>query len=148
MHERPALLCRQVGRADQVKNSEILRVRTRNRAHRCQFTHPVRGTHRADAAHAGIAIGGVAGIKLVAASDPINRRMLNDRVIDGKRVIPGDPEDIVNANLIESSQDVGADGFGHATFSNSRRPLRNPSRDFSLRLRRPEPEAPQRCRSW
>jgi len=30
--------------------------------------------------------------------------VLDDRVIDGERVIPGDPEDVVDTNLVEAPQ--------------------------------------------
>jgi hypothetical protein len=117
VHQRPPLLRRQVGRADQVKNRNMLGVRTRNSTYRGEFAHPVRGAYRADAAHPGIPISGVAGIELVAASDPIDRRVLDDRVIDGKRVIPGDAEDVVDTNLVEPPQHVLNDGFSHEVFS-------------------------------
>ena len=82
-----------------MKNRKMLGVGTRNTAYRGQFAHPVGGAHRADAAHPGIPISGVGGVELVATSDPIDRRVLDDRVIDRKRVIPGDAEDVVDTNL-------------------------------------------------
>jgi hypothetical protein len=44
----------------------------------------------------------VGGVELVAASDPLDFRVLDDRVIDRKCVIPGDSEDVVDTNLVES----------------------------------------------
>ena len=113
MHERPPLLRRQVGGADQVKNRKVFGVGTRNRAHRGQFAHPVGGAHGADAAHPGIPVSGIAGVELVAASDPIDRRVFDDRVIDPKRVVAGDSEDVIDANLVEAPQDILNDGFRH-----------------------------------
>jgi hypothetical protein len=80
----------------------MLGVRTRNSAQRREFAHPICGAQRADPAHPGIPVSGVAGVELVAASDPIDRRVLDDRVIDGKRVIPGDAEDVVDTNLLQA----------------------------------------------
>ena len=77
----------------------MLGVGARNRADRAELSHPVGGAHRADATHPGVPISRVGGIKLVAASDPIDRGVLDDRVLDGKREIPGDSEDVVDTNL-------------------------------------------------
>lgn len=65
VHQRPALLRRQVGRADQVKNSETLGVRTRNGTYRGEFPNPVGRAYRADTAHPRISISGVRRVELV-----------------------------------------------------------------------------------
>ena len=84
-----------------MKHREMLGVGTRNTAHRGEFAHPVRGAQRGDAAHPGIPIRGVGGIELVAARDPVQRRVFDDRVVNRERVIPGNSEDVVDANLFE-----------------------------------------------
>jgi hypothetical protein len=88
-----------------VENGEMLGIRTRNRAYGGEFAHPVRGAYRTHATHPGIAIGGVGGVQFVAASNPLDRRVLDDRVIDRKRVISGDSEDVVDSNLVEAPQE-------------------------------------------
>ena len=117
VRERVALLRRQVRRADQMKHREMLGVGTRNTAHRGEFAHPEGGAQRGDAAHPGITIRGVGGIELVTAGDPIQRWVLDDRVVDRKRVIPRDSEDVIDANLLEPPQDILNDGFSHEVTS-------------------------------
>jgi hypothetical protein len=89
-----------------MKHREMLGVGTRNTAHRGQFAHPVGGAHGSDAAHPGIPIRGVGGIELVTTGNPIQRCVFDDRVIDRKCVVPGDSEDIIDANFLEPSQDI------------------------------------------
>jgi hypothetical protein len=58
-------------------------------------------------------VGGVAGIEFVAASDPIDCRMLDNRVIDRTRVIACNSEDFVHTNLVKTPQDILNDSFVH-----------------------------------
>src|SRR5262245_26470307 len=43
--------------------------------------------------------------------------MLDDRVVDGKRVLPCNAEDVVDTNLVESLQDVLDNTFSHDVIS-------------------------------
>ena len=65
-----------------------------------EFPNPVGSADRADTAHPRISISGVRRVELIAASDPTDRRMLGNRVVDGKRVVPGDSEDVVGTNFL------------------------------------------------
>src|SRR6185437_1189785 len=103
-----------------MKNREMLGVAACNSAYRGEFADPVGGAYRADAAHPGIAVRCVSGVELIAASDTIDRRMLDDRIIDGKRIIPSDAEDIVDTYLVKPPQHITHDAFSHESLLSHR----------------------------
>ncbi len=78
-----------------------------------QRTHAVGCADCADTADPGVAIGGVGGVQLIAASNPVDVSIVDDRVVHGKRVIAGNAEDIVYPNRFQAPEHMLSDSFIH-----------------------------------
>jgi hypothetical protein len=81
----------------------MLGIPTRDTAHRGESAYSIGSAHCADAAYPGLPVSCVGGVELVAASDPMDRGVFDDCVVDGKRVFAGDFEDVVDTNLTHGS---------------------------------------------
>jgi len=97
-----------------VKYRQVLGARAGDRAECAEFADPVRRADRAGTADAGISVGGIACIELVAAADPVDPRVVHDRVVHREGEIAGHAEDILNSNGLEPSQDMPDDRLRHS----------------------------------
>jgi hypothetical protein len=60
-----------------------------------------------------VAIGGIGGVQLIAASNPVDVPIVDDRVVHGKRIIPGNAEDVVYPNGFQAPEDMLNNSFRH-----------------------------------
>ena len=114
MHQGAALLDRAARHAYQVKHRQVLGARAGDRAECAELADPVRRADRTGTADAGISVGGIACIELVAAADPVDSRIVHDRVVHRESEIAGHAEDILNSNRVEPSQDMPDDCLKHS----------------------------------
>ena len=86
--------------------------RTGNGVEQCERADAVRGVDAAEAAEAGVGIGGVAGADLVRVARDGDRRMGvgEDRVEERRGVVPRDAEHAIQAELLEPRLQVARDG--------------------------------------
>jgi hypothetical protein len=96
-----------------VKNGEMLRIGARHAIDRAEFADAVSGAKRADASDTGIAVGGLRGVELVAATDPADVGIVHDRVVDGESVIARHSEDVGDADLMQTGENMLNDSGRH-----------------------------------
>jgi hypothetical protein len=113
VNQGAARLGRNGRHTDQVKDREVLGIGARDAVQRAQFTDAVGRADCADAADSGVTVGGIGCIQLIAAPNPVDVRIVDDGIVHGKGVVPGDPEDIVNPNGFQASKDVLDHCFRH-----------------------------------
>ena len=82
----------EVGHAREVEDRQVLGIGAGHRADRAEFADAVGGADGADTADAGVAVGGVGSIEFIAAANPVDIGMRDDRVLDGKAKSPGTPK--------------------------------------------------------
>ena len=88
---------------------QILTVGTRNGVQNAEATHSERHHTSSHAPRTRVAVGGVAGIELIAAAHKVEPR-LGDQVIKQRQVkVPGNREDIPDADLDEPACQVAAE---------------------------------------
>jgi hypothetical protein len=93
-----------------VEHRQVLCVTAGDRVDRAEFTHSVRGAQRRGAAQPRISVRGIAGVELVAASDPVDAGVVDDRVLHRKSEIPRHAEDRINPDVFETAQHVSDHG--------------------------------------
>ncbi|RRT47814.1 hypothetical protein B296_00028393 [Ensete ventricosum] len=100
-----------VGAADDADDGEVLAIGTRDGVEHAEASHGEGDDTSADAARAGVAIGGVPGVKLVTASDEAEAGLGDEVVEEGEVEVPGDGEHVVGAHLDESPSQVASKGL-------------------------------------
>ena len=114
MDQRAVGLGGEVGHAREVEDRQVLGIGAGHRADRAEFADAVGGADGADTADAGVAVGGVGGIEFIAAANPVDIGMRDDRVLDGKGEIAWHAEDIGHTDVVEPAQYIVDDGSsGH-----------------------------------
>jgi len=106
VHERAGFLRALIGHAHQVEHGQALGIGTGDAVDGAEFTDAVGCTDSANPANARIAVSGVGGIEFVAAADPANLFTEADGVVDGKRKIAGDAEDVSDTDLTQTGQNI------------------------------------------
>ena len=81
------------------------------------LAHAVGGAECGQAADAGVAVGRIGGVELVAASDPAQPRVRANGVLDGEGIVSGDAEDVFHPEVVQAGQHVLDHGLGHGSAS-------------------------------
>src|SRR6202041_797348 len=113
VHQGAGMLHRGFGRAYQMEHRQMLGIGAGDARKCCKLADAIGGADGRGPPDAGIAVRGVGGVELVTAADPAHLRVLADGVVHRKGEIPGNTEDIADANLLEALQDILNDGNGH-----------------------------------
>lgn len=99
-----------VGPADDADHRQVLAVGPGDGVEHAEPADGERHDAGPDAPGAGVAVGGVPGVELVAAADEVEPR-LGDEVVEEREVeVAGDGEDVGDADLDEPVGDVAAHG--------------------------------------
>ena len=99
-----------IGTPNNTYQRQILTIRPRDRVQHAEPADGERDDARADAPAARVAVGGVAGVELVAAADDVELR-LRDEVVEERQVeVPRDGEHVRDANLDQAPRQVPAQG--------------------------------------
>ena len=98
-----------VGPADDADDGEVLAVGARDGVEHAEAPDGERDGARPDAPRAGVTIGGVPGVELVAAADEVEPRLGDEVVEQGEVEVPGDGEDVGGADLHEPARQVAAE---------------------------------------
>jgi hypothetical protein len=117
MNEAMRLLLSGGRHADQMEDRYVLGISAANAANRAELAHGVGGADCANATNAGVAVGRIGGVELVAASDPAQSRIGANSVIDGESKVSGDAEDVFHAEVMQARKHVLDYGLGHASAS-------------------------------
>jgi hypothetical protein len=90
---------------------KVLRISATDSCKCAEFSDAVGRAESAEAFDAGVTIGGVSGVEFVATTDPTHLRVVADGVVERKRKITGDAEDIWNTNIFEARKNMLNDRF-------------------------------------
>ena len=113
VHDRPPRLHAHARGTDQVEHGKMLGVGAGNPVERAQFPHPVGGGDGSEAFDSRISVGGVGCVQLIAAANPTHLGIFEDGIADGKGKVPGNPEDIGDADRTQAGEHVLNDGHWH-----------------------------------
>jgi hypothetical protein len=106
VHERAGFLRALIGHAHEVEHRQALGIGTGDAVIGTEFTDAVSRANSANPANTRIAVSGVGGIEFVAAADPAHLLAEADGVVNGKRKIAGDAEDVSDTDLTQSGQNI------------------------------------------
>jgi hypothetical protein len=95
---------------------EVFSIGPANAANRAEFADAVGGAQSCYAMSSSIAIGGVRGVEFIATSNPSKVSVRGDGIVDRKREVPGNTEDVPYANVMQARENVLDDGLGHCLF--------------------------------
>jgi hypothetical protein len=95
-----------IGHAHEVEHRQALGIGTGDAVDGTEFTDAVSRANSANPANTRIAVSGVGGIEFVAAADPAHLFTEADGVVNGKRKIAGDAEDVSDTDLTQSGQNI------------------------------------------
>ena len=100
MHEAMFPLGPEIGHADQVKHGQMFAIGAGDAAQGDQFAHAEGRGQSRKTLDPGVAVGREGGVQLVGAADPAEFRVIADGVADAERIVAGDAEDILDAQLL------------------------------------------------
>lgn len=98
-----------VGTTNDANERQILTISTGNGVDGAKATDAESDDASSDAARSSIAIGGVAGVELVATADDVEPRLGNEIVEEREVEVAGNGEDVGDANLHEAASQVAAE---------------------------------------
>lgn len=96
--------------SDDADHGEVLTVRAGDGVEDAEAADGEGDNARADTASTCVAIGGIAGVELVAAADVGEARLGDEVVKEGEVEVAGDGEDVLDADLDEATGQVAAEG--------------------------------------
>jgi hypothetical protein len=85
---------------------EVFSIGPANTANRAEFADAVGGAQSRHAVVTSVAIGSVGGVEFIATSDPSEVSVRGDGIVDRKREVPGNTEDIPYANVMQARENV------------------------------------------
>lgn len=106
VHQRPGRLHLGGGHPGEMEHRQVLGVGARDRVERAQFADAIGGAQRRQPTDPGIPVRGVARVELVAAPDPRDVGVVDDRVLDWEGEVARDTEDGVDADVVEAVEHV------------------------------------------
>jgi hypothetical protein len=95
---------------------EVFRIGPPNAANRAEFADAVGGAQSRYAVVTSVAIGSVGSVEFIATSNPSKVSVRGDGIVDRKREVPGNTEDVPYANVMQARENVLDDGLGHCSF--------------------------------
>jgi hypothetical protein len=109
--ERAIALHRPARLGSQVENRHVLGVGVADAADCIEFAGARSHVDRRQPLDAGVTIGRIGRVDLVARSDEVHLLVVADRVVDRKGVVAGDAENVSHAELLQTGQDILNDGL-------------------------------------
>src|SRR5580692_5331922 len=85
---------------------EVFSIGPANAANRAEFADAVGGAQSRYAVVTSVAIGSVGGVEFIATSNPSKVSVRRDGIIDRKREVPGNTEDVPYADVMQAREDV------------------------------------------
>jgi hypothetical protein len=89
-----------------MKQGQVFGVSASDAIDGAEFSHSIRRADRADAFDASVAVSGVGCVEFVAATDPANLRIQCDRVVDWKRKVAGNSENVGDTDGMQTGEDM------------------------------------------
>src|SRR5580692_6021854 len=127
MHQA-ALTLHSAGRhSDEMDDREVFSIGPANAANRAEFADAVGGAQSRYAVDTSVAIGSVGGVEFIATANPSKVSVRGDGIVDRKREVPGNTEDVPYANVMQPGENVLYYRRFHA-FLLSLRGIRHPDR--------------------
>jgi hypothetical protein len=140
MHQA-ALALHPAGRhSDEMDDREVFSIGPANTANRAEFADAVGGAQSRYAVVTSVAIGSVGGVEFIATSNPSKVSVRGDGIVDRKREVPGNTEDVLYTNVMQARENVLYHRRFHA-FLRLLRGIRDPVRRlFGIMPVRPHAE--------
>jgi hypothetical protein len=106
MHQA-ALALHPAGRhSDEMNDREVFSISSANTANRAELADAVGGAQGRYAVDTSVAIGGVRGVEFIATSNPSKVSVRGDGIVDRKREVPSNTEDVPYANVMQARKNV------------------------------------------
>ena len=106
MHETVCRLNSACRHSDEMDDGEVFSIGAANAANRAEFADAVGGAQSRYAMGTSVAIGSVGGVEFVAASNPSKASIRGDSIVDRKREVTGNTEDVLYTNVMQARENV------------------------------------------
>src|SRR6516165_6161384 len=100
-----------------MKDRKIFRIGAADTVNCAQFADAVRGAKSGHTVNTSVAVRGVGGVELVAATDPAHVRASGDGIVDGECEIACNTEDILDPYLVQTGENMFYNSLAHVQCS-------------------------------